>query len=184
MNHLAALLIAIAILDAATQAQATSNHPAAPPDPTWTWVEHLVNGQPIVVKPTAGASVHCRFALATDAYLFCDPDDPRSAASGWRFDRAQVTSVTIGHPKVNWHPTLLAIAAASGIALGAAASRHGASDSSAAAGGLVTALMFGAVGYPITLIEDQERGFGFSVPLAALCCSGPHIPRIMHPSRR
>ncbi len=184
MKHLAALLISIALLHTAARAQTAPNNPAPSPDPTWTWVEHLVNGQPIVVTPIAGPSVHCRFAGATDAYLFCDPDDARYAASGYRFDRAQVVSVKISHPKVNWHPALLTIAAASGIAIGAAASSNGASDKSAAAGGLVTALMVGAVGYPIAAMQDQDRGFAFNIPLPALRFSSPRTPGIVHWSPR
>lgn len=182
MKHLVTILAAIALLPAALHAQASSDNPVpAPlPDPVWYWVAHLVNGQPIAVKPTAGPVVHCRFAGATDVYLFCDPENARYAASGYRFDRAQVVSVKISHPKVNWHPALLTIAAGIGIATGVAASSQGASDKAAAAGGLVTALMVGAIGYPIALMQEDDRGFAFNVPLPALRFSAPRMHRIVH----
>jgi hypothetical protein len=186
MKHLAAILIAVALLPAAARTQAPPNNPAPapPPDPTWNWVERLVNGQSIVVKPSAGPSVHCRFAGATDAYLFCDLDEARPGTGGYRFDRAQVVSVKISHPKVNWHPALLTVMAASGIAIGIAASQQGASDKAAAAGGLVSALMVGAVGYPIAVMQEQDRGFAFSFPLTSLRLASPHSHGIMHWSPR
>jgi hypothetical protein len=147
-------------------------------------VERLVTGQPIIVKPTAGPPVHCRFAGATDAYLFCDLDEARAGTGGYRFDRAQVVNVKISHPKVNWHPALLTVMAASGVAIGLAASQQGASDKSAAAGGLVTALMVGAVGYSIAIMQEQDRGFTFNYPLAALRFSGLRTHAIVHWSPR
>ncbi len=179
MKHLAALLIAIALLRPAAHAQ--DSPPAPLSDLTWSWVERLVDGQPIVVTPTAGPSVHCRFAGATDAYLFCDPDNARYAASGYRFDRAQVVNVKISRPKANWHPALLAVSAAVGIAIGAAASSRGASDKAAAAGALVTALLVGAIGYQAEMMQ-QDRGF--ILPLPPLHFSAPHAHGIVHWSPR
>jgi hypothetical protein len=191
MKHLVTFLIATALLPAAAHAQAAPDYSAPdnsvsapPPDPMWSWVERLVNGQPIVVKPTAGPSVHCRFAGATDAYLFCDPDNARYAASGYRFDRAQVDSVKISHPKVNWHPEVLTIAAGIGIVTGCAASSQGASDKTAAAGGLATALIAAAIGYPIAIMQEDDRGFAFTLPLPVLRFSGPRVRGIVHWSPR
>jgi hypothetical protein len=168
------LLLAIVLLPAAVVAQAVPDNPAPtpPPDPMWSRVEQLVHGQEIVVKPTSGRALRCRFAGATDAYLFCDPDNAYPGADGYRFDRAQVVSVHVSRPKVNWHPALLAVMAASGIAVGVAASSQGASDKAAAAGGLVTALMVGAVGYPIAVMQDQNAGFGVAIPLRSLQFAG------------
>jgi len=181
MKHPAAVLIALAFLHATflpllTHAQVSSDNslPAPLPDLMWSRVERMVHGQPMVVKPISGPSVHCRFAGATDAYLFCDPDHARSAASDYRFDRAQVIRVKISRSKVNWHPALLATVAAIGIATGAAASSQGASDKTAAVGGLVTALTVGAIGYPIAVMQEQDRGFAFTVPLPPLGFSALH----------
>jgi hypothetical protein len=173
------LLIAMSLLPAAARAQALPDNPAPAPDPLWSWVESLAHGQEIVVKPTAGPSVRCRFAGATDAYLFCDPDNARSAASGYRFDRAQVSDVKISHPKVNWHPAPLVIAAAVGIATGLAASSQGATNKTAAAGGILTAAMVGAIGYTIVLTQDQYRGFAFTAPLPVFSLAGSRVRGIM-----
>lgn len=178
------LLFAMALLPAAARAQALPDNPAPAPDPLWNWVENLVNGQEIVVKPTAGPSVRCRFAGATDAYLFCDPDNARSAARGYRFDRAQVADVKIGHPKANWHPASLVIAAAVGIATGLAASSQGATNKTAAAGGILTATMVGVIGYTIVLTQDQYRGFAFTAPLPVFNLAGQRLRGIMHWNQR
>ena len=168
------LLLAIVLLPSAVVAQAVPDNqaPAPPRDPMWSRVEQLVHGQEIVVKPASGRALRCRFAGATDAYLFCDPDNAYAGSNGYRFDRAQVASVQVSHPKVNWHPALLATMAASGIAIGIAASQRGASDKSAAAGGLVTALVVGAVGYPIVVMQEQGGSFGFAYPLPLLQLTG------------
>jgi hypothetical protein len=174
------MVLAMALLPAAAQAQALPDNPAPAPDPLWSWVENLARGEEIVVKPAAGRSVHCRFAGATDAYLFCDPDNMRSAASGYRFDRAQVADVQLGRAKVNWHPAPLVIASAVGIATGLALSSLGTTDKSAAAGGILTATMVGGIGYSVALAQDRYRGFAFSAPLPVFSFAGPRVRGIMH----
>lgn len=180
---LATVLVMI-LLPAALRAQALPDNPAPAPDPLWSWVENLIRGQEIVVKPTAGPSVRCRFAGATDAYLFCDPENARSAASGYRFDRAQVADVKISHPKPNWHPVPLVIAAAVGVATGLAASSQGATDKNAAAGGILTATVVGAIGYTVALTQDQFRGFAFSAPLPVFNLAGQRVRGILHWGQR
>lgn len=168
---LAIVLLAIVLLPAAIVAQALPDNPtpAPPPDPMWSGVEQLVNGQEIVVKPTSGPPLRCRFAGATDAYLFCDMDDAPPGARGYRFDRAQVVSVKVSHPKVNWHPVLLATIAASGIAIGISATRS-MDDRGAASAGILSALLVGAIGYPIAVMQEQNEGFGvgYNLPLHRL----------------
>jgi hypothetical protein len=176
------LLFAMALLPAAARAQALPDSPAPAPDPMWSRVEQLVNGQEIEVKPTAGSAVRCRFAGATDTYLFCDLDDAPPGTRGYRFDRVQVVSVKVSRPKANWHPVLLATVAASGIAMGIASTRS-MDDRGAASAGIISALVVGAVGYPIAVMQDQNAGFGFAyqfhpAPFAGLRLHGfvPHTP--------
>jgi len=174
------LLLAMALAPAAAQAQALPDSPAPAPDPLWSWVENLVHGQEIVVRPTAGRSVHCRFAGATDAYLFCDPDNMRSAASGYRFDRAQVADVQLSRAKVNWHPVPLVVGAAVGIATGLAISGQGVPNNGAIAGGILAASLVGGIGYTVAETHDQYGGFAFSVPLSVFSFAGPRVRGIMH----
>ena len=173
------LLFAMALLPAAAQAQALPDNPAPAPDALWNWVESLVHGQEIEVKPTAGRSVRCRFAGATDAYLFCDPGNMRSAAGGYRFDRAQVADVKIRHPKPNWHPAPLIVGAAMGIATGVAISMQGVPNDGAVAGGSLMALLVGGIGYTVAQAQDQYGGFAFSVPLPVLNLAGQRVRGVM-----
>ncbi len=89
-----------------------------------------------------------------------------------------------GHPKVNWHPALLATMAAAGIGIGIAASQQGASTRTAAAGGLATALMVGAVGYPIAVMQEQDRGFFFAYQFPVARFGDPRMHGIVHWSGR
>ncbi|MGB6745679.1 MAG: hypothetical protein WBE38_18670 [Terracidiphilus sp.] len=177
---LAIVLLKIVLLPAAVVAQAVPDNPAPapPPDPMWSRVEQLVNGQEIVVKPTSGPGLHCRFAGATDAYLFCDRDNVYPGTGGYRFDRAQVVSVQVSHPKANWHPVLLATMAASGIAIGISATGS-MDDRGAASAGILSALMVGAIGYPIAVMQDRNAGFGFAIPLPPLQFAGPRRPAFL-----
>lgn len=174
---LVTMVLAMALLPAAARAQALPDNPtpSLTPDPLWNWVESLARGQEIVVKPTAGLSVRCRFAGATDAYLFCDPGNMRSAAGGYRFDRAQVADVQLSRPKMNWHPAPLVIASAVGIATGLAVSSLGATDKSAAAGGILTASLIGGIGYMVAQAHDQYSGIAFSAPLPLFSFAGPRV---------
>lgn len=182
MKSLSVVLLAMSLLPAPIEAQAPPDNPVSvqPPDPMWSRVEQLARGQEIEVRLTIGSPVHCRFAGATDAYLFCDLDNPPPGMQGYRFNRAQIVNVKVSQPPVNWHPALLATMAAAGIGIGFAASSQGASDKSAAAGGLVTALMVGAVGYPAVLAQEQDRGFAFTYPLPAFRFSGTRVHRVVH----
>ena len=173
------ILAAMILLPAAARTQALPDNPAPapPPDPMWSQVKQLVIGQEIQVKPTIGYPVHCRFTGATDAYLFCDPDRPLPGARGYQFGRAQVVSVKISHPRANWHPVLLGSAAAVGIAVGASYARS-MDASQAATVGFTSALVWGAIGYPIAMVLERDREYGLAFQLPVSRFAGPEAHRI------
>jgi hypothetical protein len=115
MKNFLVVSVALVLLPVAAWPQALSDNPApAPFDPRWNHIERLSDGQRIVVLTTNGAKVSCRFAGATDTFLFCDQPGVLSSQPDFRFDRASVVSVRESQPEHNWHPGLLAALAVVG----------------------------------------------------------------------
>lgn len=162
---LPATLIAQALPDAPTPAPPSPQAPAPPVpyDARWSRIQHISDGQLIVVHTTSGEMVRCRFAGATNNCLFCDPPGMQSSQPGLRFDRATIVSVQEPEPKSDLHPVLLTVSAVLGIAVGVAAAQ-GDDDRTAAAAGLLTAVLVGGIGYH--MIQMQNRYDGFSVGFA------------------
>jgi hypothetical protein len=140
MKQILIFLIAAVLLPAAARPQTSPTAPApqpqalpdapspAPlPDPTWDRLKNLTNGEPIVVRNDNGPPVHCLFAGATDAYLFCSPPG-NPPGVGYRFDRASVISVDFDlpaqnvarfdRPHPNYHPAWIASILAGGLVVG------------------------------------------------------------------
>src|SRR5579863_7972776 len=130
MKNVSLILVAMALAPVLASAQSLPDDPApaatqtstpqpvligAPPgspqspqqyDAFWNRVMQMPNGQMIRVSYTPGPPLRCRFAGATDAYLFCDPPGALEG-TGYRFDRYSVVDVKeLGEPR-NWHPGLL-----------------------------------------------------------------------------
>jgi hypothetical protein len=127
--------------------------PPGPPNGDWRKIQRLIHGEPIVVTSTYGPSQACRFAGATDDALFCDaPGAPDG--SGYRFERATVISVQATRPQHNYHPAWIASVIGGGLAVGIiAAQSNDAGD--AARIGAVGALVVGAIGAPLALLQPQ-----------------------------
>lgn len=159
------ILIALTFLPAAAGAQAYPDNPApqapsatepaspAPlPDAEWRRVQRIVHGQPILVSSTYGPPLHCRFAGATDAYLFCDsPGSPDG--SGYRIERATVLAVEpemVRPPRREGHPIYIGCIVGAGFAFGISAARDK-SGSDAVGVGVVAASMVALVGAPLAL---------------------------------
>ena len=183
----ALLLFAVAMLPASALAQALPDAPAPPsataptaPDARWARIERISDGQPIVVHATSGALIHCRFAGATDASLFCDPLNPRVDRPGYEFDRASVVSVRESHAENNWHPVLLTAMAVVGTAFGIAATRS-MDGRGAATVGLLSAGVVGLIGYGAGQFPMREPyggyGFGFNFRPGEFGRGGGRLPR-------
>jgi hypothetical protein len=163
MKRIVLLLAALFLLPVAVIAQAPPDNPKALPqnDALWNRVMQLPRGQPIIVVNTYGPPLHCRFAGATDAFLFCDPPDAApDAAEGYRFDRASILDVTIEHRRIIPHPGVLASAAVAGIVLGLGSTRT-LNNPDATTVGLISALVVGSTGYMMSQVPNQGVALGF-----------------------
>lgn len=143
------LLAALVVLAVPVPAQ---NHPDAPApspqlsDQQWQEVEQLPHGQPISIEVLNGFPLQCRFAGATDAFLFCDRMDGPAGEAGYRIDRVNVLRVTQVRPPHNWHPGLVIATAIAGTLVGVAETRSADAGTSARVGSLAGLIVFG-IGY-------------------------------------
>jgi hypothetical protein len=189
MKQILIFLIAIVLPPAALRPQTSPAAPAPQPqalpdapspaplsDPAWDRLKNLTNGEPIVVRNDNGPPVHCLFAGATDANLFCNPPG-NPLGVGFRFDRASVISVDFDlparnvarfdRPLPNHHPAYLASIIAGGLIVGIVATQT-ADSATAADEGLIGALVVAAIGAPLAFLPHpfdagfayQPRGFG------------------------
>jgi hypothetical protein len=174
MKQLTLILIALFLVPAAllpavarSQILPDAPSPALPSDPMWDRVKDLSNGAAIVVRNDNGPPVHCLFAGATDAYLFCNPST-NPPGVGFRFDRAAIVSVDLDRPapysarfdrpKPNYHPVYLSSIIAGGLFVGICATGS-ADNKTAAEEGLIGALVVAAIGAPIVFLSQlQDRG--------------------------
>lgn len=181
MKNLSLFLAAFLLVRSAS-AQSLPDNPAPvpPPDPAWLRVSSLVQGQPIVVRNDNEAPVHCLFAGATDAYLFCDPPlNPPGV--GFRFDRASIISVDLDQPRQygsqftsperNYHPAWIASMLAGGLIVGLCATRA-TDDGSAAQAGAIAAGVVGLIGAPLAFLPRPQ--FAAGVPASPIF--GVRIP--------
>jgi hypothetical protein len=175
---IALFLVPAALLPAVAHPQALPDAPAPapPPDPMWDRVQEIARGAAIVVRNDNGPPLHCLFAGATDAYLFCDPPG-NPPDTGFRLDRAAIVSVDLDRPTPcsarfdrphpNYHPAYLAFIIGGGLIVGIAATRTmDAGD--AAYTGAIGAAVVAATGAPLAFLPHpydagfayQPRGFG------------------------
>jgi hypothetical protein len=151
---------------AASQSTLQAPPPAksGPPNGDWRKIQRLAHGEQIVVTSTYGPSQACRFAGATDDALFCDaPGAPDG--SGYRFERGTVISVQATRPAYNYHPAWIAAVIGGGLTVGIiAAQSNDAGD--AAKIGAVGALVVGAIGAPLALLQPHSGGVAVYRPHA------------------
>jgi hypothetical protein len=181
MKQILIFLIAIVLLPAAVQPQALPDAPSPvpanqptptpPPDPAWDRLKNLTNGEPIVVRNDNGPPVHCLFAGATDAYLFCNPPG-NPLGVGFRFDRASVISVDFdlpaqnvarfNRPQTNYHPAWIASILAGGLIVGILATST-TDDGDSARAGAIAALVVGIIGAPLAFLpQASDAGFAYN----------------------
>jgi len=165
MKRLAILLLAISFaFSAAGQALPDNPAPAPLPDPAWSRLQSLVNGQPIVVDNTNSPPVHCLFAGATDAFLFCNPPG-NPAGVGFRFDHADVLGVDLdllrptatqaSRPERNYHPAWISSMIAGGIIVGLIDSKN-TDAGTAAEDGIIGAGIVGLIGAPLAFLPHPQ----------------------------
>ncbi len=165
MKHLAFFLLAFAFVSrTAAQALPDTPTPAPLPDPAWSRLQSLVNGQPIVVDNTNGPPVHCLFAGVTEAYLFCNPPG-NPAGVGFRFDHGDVLGVDLdlprpaptqaSRPERNYHPAWISSMIAGGIIVGLVASKN-TDAGTAAQDGIIGAGIVGLIGAPLAFLPHPQ----------------------------
>lgn len=190
-----ALLIAIA-LPAAGLSQAPPDQPQPAPvaasqaplpdapapamgSAMWDRVEHLPRGQKIKINYGQGAWDRCRFAGATDAYLFCEPGEDSDRAQEYRIDRSSIADFKIDHDVRNGRLIFAAITVGSGLALGIRMADVAKTDPEAVGtfGGLLGAGLGAVVAIPFSCLSGHcvvlhlpppqpvAYGVGYSVPL-------------------
>jgi hypothetical protein len=136
-------------------AAASAPEKPAAPNGDWRKIQRLAHGEPIVVNSSYGPSLQCRFAGATEDALFCDaPGSPEG--TGYSFERAKVISVEASRPERNYHPVWIASIIAGGLAVGLIATKSNDAGDAARIGG-IGALVVGAIGAPIALLQSQDR---------------------------
>jgi hypothetical protein len=165
MKDLAIFLLVFGLVScAAGQALPDSPAPAPLPDPAWSHLQSLVNGQPIVVDNTNGPPVHCFFAGVTEAYLFCNPlGNP--AGVGFRFNHADVLGVDLdlprpaatqaSRPERNYHPAWISSMIAGGIIVGLIASQN-IDAGKATEDGFIGAAIVGLIGAPLAFLPHSR----------------------------
>jgi len=176
MKQIAFLLIAMAF-PAAVFAQGLPENPApaaANSSPIWSRVEQLPRGEKIKVSYGRGPWDRCRFAGATEAYLFCEPGDDSGWAQPYQIDRASIFDVKIDHDERNGRLVFAAFVVAGGVWAGFQAAKT--TDSGAAVfGGFLGAGLGALAGLPASCIAGHcvafpppppVYGFGYNVPLS------------------
>jgi hypothetical protein len=183
-----ASLISAASATGSTFAQALPETPSPVQlsDPAWNRLQNIAYGTPIVVTDIRGQSVHCLFAQATDAYLFCwPPGNPPEAR--YRLNHADVIGVDVDmtarstlqptQAEHNYHPAWISSMIAGGFIVGLIASQN--TDAGRAAeDGLIGAGIVGIIGAPIAFLphaalpEPTRPYYGLGIRLS---------PHRMHP---
>jgi hypothetical protein len=198
MKNSSLILFALTLMPAVSRAQSLPDDPAAHPAPAqstsnpqqalplsdavWTRIQQFANGQEILLTNTYGPPLRCRFAGATDAFLFCDP--PGSpAGAGYRFERASVLDVKLVKAPRNWHPGMLSAMIGGGLVVGIAAAAQ--TDAGhAAQAGLIGALVTGAIAAPLVFLQPQPLGAGWGAGIAFRPRGFAHRPHLFLPIRR
>jgi hypothetical protein len=202
MKNSSVMLIAIALLPTGALAQAlppaplpaespvpmqsTSNPastmPVGPSDAMWMRFQQIANGQEVLVTNTYGPPLRCRFAGATDAYLFCDPPGTPEG-TGYRFERASVINVVAVRRPRNWHPGVLSAMIAGGLIAGTGATRY--TDAGHAVGvGFIGAMITGVIASPYVLLPPPNLNAGLGAGIVFRPHGFTHRPHLFLPFRR
>ncbi|MGA2887419.1 MAG: hypothetical protein ABSE51_05155 [Terracidiphilus sp.] len=126
MKHLLWIPIAIVLLPSAARSQALPDNPqpAKPAATGWSRVADLAHDEEIVVAGAGSHDLHCRFAGATDDYLFCNSNFPWINDRGYQLDRAEIETIRLNQSHRNLKITVGTAAAASGVWAGIRTANH------------------------------------------------------------
>ena len=158
--------------------------PAPAPEPRsaiWDRIEHLPRGEKIKVDYGHGAKDRCRFAGATDQYLFCEPGEDSDRAQEYRIDRFSIAGFKIDHDERNGRLIFAGVALGAGLALGIRCASTQVYQSDAESAGLLCGLLGTGLGslvaVPLSCISGHcvtfhlpppqpfAYGIGYNVPL-------------------
>lgn len=147
----------------ASTSQASTSLPEAPTPPPasgsamWDRVEHLPRGEKIKINYGRGPWDRCRFAGATDQYLFCEPGEDSDRAQEYQIDRFSITDFKIDHDVRNGRLIYTGVMLGTGLALGIRASQTNAADPEAAGiiGGLLGTGLGALVGVPFSCLSGH-----------------------------
>ncbi len=150
----------------------------------WGRIEHLPRGEKIKINYGHGPWDRCRFAGATDQYLFCEPGEDSDQMQEYRIDRFGIADFKIDHDERNGRLIFTAVTVGSGLALGIRAAQATPADPGAAGllGGLLGMGLGAVVAVPFSCLSGHcvvlhlpppfpppmGYGIGYNVPLRGL----------------
>lgn len=152
-------------------AQSLPDNPAPAATTLWNRVKELPHGEKIKIRYASGHSARCRFAGATDAFLYCDPNDAPSGADTFPIDRRNIANVSADHTERNARLILAAFMATGGVWAGVQSTKS-VDDGAAVFGGFLGAGLGWLVGYPAACISgycpahlfpEPQPAYGFNV---------------------
>ncbi len=147
----------------------------------WQRIEHLPRGEQIKVNYGRGPWDRCRFAGATDEYLFCEPGDDSDRAQEYRIDRFSIADFKIDHDERNGRLIFSGVILGAGVVLGVRCARTQVYQNDAEAAGTLCGLLGAGLGslaaMPLSCIsghcvtihlpppQPAAYGIGYNLPL-------------------
>ena len=152
MKHVSLVSLVIALGSAAAGAQTLPDNPSptTPGTAGWSRLGNLARGEEITVAQTGQYSLHCRYAGATDDYLFCDEAVPWTSNSSYRIERAEIENVRMDQSRTVARMIVCGGAIAGGLWFGISSSKSDNTQISVASG-----LLGAGVGALITFIPAE-----------------------------
>ena len=144
----------------------------------WDSIEHLPRGEKIKISYGRGSWEHCRFAGATDAYLYCDSED-FDRVQIRQIDRVAISDFKFDHDARNGRLIVTGMAVVGGISLGFINQKARTDPEAAGTLGALGGTALGALaGIPISCLsgycvslpdlsstQPMVYGFSYNVPL-------------------
>lgn len=146
----------------------------------WDRIEHLPRGQKIKIHLAKGRWERCDFGGATDACLFCAPQEDSDRAQTWQGNRAAIYDYKLDHDVRKGRLVFAAFLLTGGISIGLEALHNTRDEGAGVFGGLLGAGLGAAVGvggsciagHRVNLIPPPSYppayGFSYNVPLRRL----------------
>lgn len=129
--------------------------------PMWERIEHLPHGEKIKISYGSGPWEHCRFAGATDAYLFCEPGEDSRRQVPYQVNRASIADFKEDHDARNGRLIFTSLTVGTGLWLGirTANTTHSPDTNLAGVlGGMAGAGLGALVGLPMSCLSGHCVG--------------------------